>query len=80
MDAILAYDDSSFTNMRTSFVLFKPTTPTIAISSEDYGLSKYTSNHIDVMYVEGNHRTITENSCIADYINDAIDIRHPTKS
>lgn len=71
IDAILNYDDEGVKNLRSSFVLFKPTELMVTTVSEDYGLSKYTQRPIEVKQVDGNHRSIVGSPVIINYINDA---------
>lgn len=59
----------SFTKLRSNVKLLKPTYASVKGLPEDYGLSEYFVNPIEVQTFEGNHVTILDNEKVADVVN-----------
>lgn len=64
-------DLKSFPQITTTVTLVKPTEISLHNINNDYGLSMYVQNEIDIRVVEGNHMSILENKELPILINHA---------
>lgn len=70
---IISLDLNSFEQLNNTPISFvRPSQASVVDIDEDYGLSKYSTEKINVKYVEGNHMSILENSKLTDLINKLI--------
>lgn len=67
----LSVDLKKFSSLeQTPITLVRPTEFSILEIEDDYGLSAYSSENIDIKYIEGNHITILENPKLHDLLNE----------
>lgn len=66
--AILAYEPK-IGKLKSKIKLLKPSIGSVVLSEEDFGLSQYTQQSIEIIYVEGNHVLILENKECSIEIN-----------
>lgn len=55
--------------LKSKVVLFKPKLVSIEVPDDDYGLSRFCENPVDVRLFEGNHVSILENIEVAEAAN-----------
>ncbi|XP_023313671.1 fatty acid synthase-like [Trichogramma pretiosum] len=67
--AIENYTNSKVKPIKSPITLLKPTLPSVRMDFEDYGLSKLTTDKVQVHYVPGNHVTMLDNEKISQAIN-----------
>ncbi|XP_012251516.2 fatty acid synthase-like [Athalia rosae] len=67
--AILSYDSTGLSLLRTPITLIKPKIQSIGSMSEDYGLQSLTRGKVEVHYVEGNHVTMLDDDVCASAMN-----------
>ena len=68
---ILNIDLSSFKPLNNTPIRFvRPEQASIIDIDEDYGLSKFSNQKIDMKYVEGNHMSLLDSSKLTDFINE----------
>lgn len=54
--------------LKSQIFLLKPTLASVQMSDEDYGLSQYCINPVQVRVFEGNHASILENANVVDMV------------
>lgn len=70
---ILNIDLNSFKTLNNTPISFvRPLQASIVDIDEDYGLSKYSKQEINLKFVEGNHMSMLDNSNLTDFINELI--------
>ena len=68
---ILNIDLKSFKPLNNTPISFvRPLQASIIDIDEDYGLSKYSKQKINLKFVEGNHMSMLDNSKLTDFINE----------
>ena len=63
-------DLNSFEKVDAKFSLIRPSEPSIAEIEEDYELGQYTTKHVAVKYLEGNHATLLDNPNLPAELNN----------
>lgn len=70
---ILNLDLNSFKPLiNTPISFIRPSQASVVDIDEDYGLSKYSKQKINLQFVEGNHMSMLDNSNLTDFINEVI--------
>ncbi|CAG9770336.1 unnamed protein product [Ceutorhynchus assimilis] len=60
--------------LKSKVILFKPVLTSIEIPDEDYGLSKFCENPVEVRVFEGNHASVLDNVEVALAANELFDV------
>lgn len=68
IQAIIAYK-CSITELKTRLILVRPKQQAVAEFKQDYGLSQYTAEPVDVVFLEGNHSTVLGNPGLVEVIH-----------
>lgn len=61
--------------LRSKIVLFKPYLPSMELSEEDYGLSRYCCDPVEVRAFEGNHVSVLANQDLAEAVNSYFSVQ-----
>lgn len=68
IQAVLAYK-CAVRDLKSPLVLVRPKQPAVAEFKEDYGLSQYTLEPVDVAFLEGNHSSVLLNPGLVELID-----------
>lgn len=61
--------------LRSNIMLFKPYLPSMELPEEDYGLSRFCFDPVEVRIFEGNHASMLENPDLAEAINSYFSVQ-----